>query len=221
MTDRMSANDYRAMLARKGGVSSAGPEFGARISAKDFNQLLASGAVSSKTLGVRAALQPAAAPSSGSMSASTAQQRLPVVQAQEPNDPQKRKAQPEFDEQCALFSWARDEILVMKYPALKLLSSSLNGVKLTRAQAGKAKAAGMLKGESDVRLPVPRGGYVGLIIEMKYGNNTATPEQLEYGRAMEDEGHRFEICYSAQEAQAVILSYLEQPRILPSRSNGL
>lgn len=208
------------MISRRGTVSNTGPAFGARISAKDFNQLLASGAVTSKTLGVRATTAPpsTAAPSSGPKSASIAKQSLPVEQACEAQAPKKRNAQPEFDEQCALFSWARDEILQMKYPALKLLSASLNGVKLTRAQAGKAKAAGMLKGESDVRLPVPRGGYVGLIIEMKYGDNFATTAQLAYGRAMEEEGHRFEICYSAQEAQTVILSYLEQPRLLPARN---
>ncbi len=64
----------------------------------------------------------------------------------------------------------------------------MNGVKLSKAQAGKAKAAGMKKGEHDVTLPVPRGGYTGLSIELKYGKNKPTTDQLEYGENLKSEG---------------------------------
>jgi hypothetical protein len=90
--------------------------------------------------------------------------------------------------QAALFTWARNPAVLSKYPALALLSGSLNGVKLTAAQAGKAKAAGMLKGEHDITLPVPRGGYAGLSIELKARKNQPTPEQIEYGQRLEAEG---------------------------------
>lgn len=124
----------------------------------------------------------------------------------------KRKAQPEFEHQCCLFTWARNPAVLRKYPALALLSSSLNGVKLTKAQAGKAKAAGMLKGESDLRLPVARGDRIGLIIEMKARPNRPTAEQLAYGAAMEAEGHQFRVCYDWEDAKAIIEAYLSQPR---------
>lgn len=129
----------------------------------------------------------------------------------------RRKNQPEFEHQCALFTWARNPATLRKYPALALLSASLNGVKLTKAQAGKAKAAGMLKGESDVRLPVARGRWIGLIIEMKVQPNKPTPEQLEYGRAMEREGHQFHVCYDWEEAKALIETYLSLPKHEPNQ----
>lgn len=118
----------------------------------------------------------------------------------------------ELQEQAALFSWARNPAVVRLYPELALMSCSLNGVKLSKAQAGKAKAAGMLKGEHDVRLPVARGGYIGLSIEMKAGKNKPTQEQLDYGHLMAAEGWCIRYCWSWTEAQAEILAYLAWPR---------
>lgn len=119
---------------------------------------------------------------------------------------------PEFQQQAALFEWARNPAVVRNYPELRLLSCSLNGVKLTKAQAGKAKAAGMLKGEHDVRLPVSRGGYMGLSIEMKAGKNKPTAEQLEYGDLLAAEGWCVRYCWSWEEARDEILNYLAWPR---------
>lgn len=124
----------------------------------------------------------------------------------------RRNNQPEFEHQCALIAWARNPATLRKYPALKLLSASLNGVKLTQGQAGKAKAAGMLKGESDLRLPVARGPYIGWICEMKVKPNKPTPEQLAYGADMEAEGHRFIVAYDWEEAKRDLEQYLSQPR---------
>ena len=121
-----------------------------------------------------------------------------------------RRASPEHMHQCALFTWSRNPAVRAKYKGLDLMSCSLNGVKLTAAQAGKAKAAGMLKGEWDIRLPVARGPYIGLIIEMKAGRNKPTPEQAWYGERMAEEGHCNAVCWSWLEAQHVIVEYLEQ-----------
>lgn len=118
----------------------------------------------------------------------------------------------EFQEQAALFSWARNPAVVRLYPDLALMSCSLNGVKLSKAQAGKAKAAGMLKGEHDVRLPVARGGYIGLSIEMKVNDNRPTPEQIGYGNRLMAEGWCIRYCWSWTEAQDEILAYLALPR---------
>lgn len=100
----------------------------------------------------------------------------------------KPRIEHEFLMQSAVFAWARMPMVMKQYPGLDLLEGSLNGVKLTKAQAGKAKAAGMLKGSHDLRLPVPRGGYVGLSIELKCGGNKPTKEQIDYGKALEREG---------------------------------
>ena len=102
--------------------------------------------------------------------------------------PRKCRAEPEFLMQSALITWARNPAVMAKYPGINLLEGSLNGVKLTAAQAGKAKAAGMLKGSHDLRLPVPRGGFTGLSIELKAGKNKPTPEQIAYGEALIEHG---------------------------------
>lgn len=120
----------------------------------------------------------------------------------------KRRAQPELEHQISLFTWARNPAVLRKYPQLDLLSCSLNGVKLSKAQAGKAKAAGMLAGEFDIKLPVARGVYHGLIIEMKAGQNKPTVEQQWYGRRMEQEGWRVAIHWDWESARHEIENYL-------------
>ena len=119
---------------------------------------------------------------------------------------------PEFLEQSALIKWCRLPSTLRKHPELRLLSCSLNGVKLSKAQAGKAKAAGMLAGEHDVRLPVARGAYHCLSIEMKANNNQPTKAQLEYGALLEAEGGKVAYCWSWDEARREIEAYLALPR---------
>lgn len=118
------------------------------------------------------------------------------------------KQQPEFAMQCALFNWR--DLLVRSYPQLKLLRGSMNGVHLSKAQAGKAKAAGVLKGEHDVTLPVRRGGFNGLSIELKAGNNKPTREQLDYGELLESEGWYVSYAWEWTEAADLIVRYLEE-----------
>lgn len=127
-----------------------------------------------------------------------------------------RKVSPEHRMQAALFKWARNPAIVRQYPELRLLSCSLNGVRLSPAQAGKAKAAGMLAGEHDVRLPVARGGYACLSIEMKAGDNRPSDNQLEYGELLEAEGGVVRYCWSWIDAMEVIEWYLALPKTVLS-----
>ena len=114
--------------------------------------------------------------------------------------------QHEFEHQCALFNWA--ELHQPRYPVLSLLRGSMNGVRLTPTQAAKAKAAGMKKGEHDVTLPVSRGGYIGLSIEMKYGENKPTREQIDYGARLKVEGWFVAYCWDWEAAANLIKRYL-------------
>ncbi len=100
--------------------------------------------------------------------------------------------------------------MVSAYPGIDLLEGSMNGVRLTKAQAGKARAAGMLKGSHDVKLPVARGPYVGLSIEMKFGRNKPTDEQEWYAKRLREEGWRVEFCWDWTEARGIVIEYLTQ-----------
>lgn len=119
----------------------------------------------------------------------------------------------EFASQCALFRWARYPSEQKKYPGLDLLSSSLNGLHLSKSEAGKAKASGLLPGEYDIKLPVARGGYHGLAIELKYGVNKLTTEQEWYGNRLTEEGWDVACFWSWIEAKDRIIAYLTGKRV--------
>lgn len=120
----------------------------------------------------------------------------------------------EYLEQVKLFAWARAHRTLEVYPDLCLLEGSMNGVPLSKLLAAKAKAAGMLKGAHDIRLPVRRGSFVGLSIELKVGNNKPTPEQLWYGEQLEKQGWRVCYCWGFEQTQKQLIDYLEM------RANG-
>ena len=119
----------------------------------------------------------------------------------------KRNAQPESIEQAKVVAWARAN--ENNYPYLWMLHSSLNGVKMTKAQAGRAIAQGMLSGVPDLFLPVPKNGYHGLFIEMKYGSNKVTENQEKFLQNAANVGYAVSVCYSANEAIKRIEDYYE------------
>ena len=119
----------------------------------------------------------------------------------------KRSAQPEAIEQAKVIAWARAN--ERNYPYLWMLHSSLNGVKMTKAQAGRAIAQGMLSGVPDLFLPVPKNGYHGLFIEMKYGSNKVTENQEKFLQNAANVGYAVSVCYSANEAIKRIEDYYQ------------
>lgn len=119
--------------------------------------------------------------------------------------------QPETREQMAVIQWARLQAKANpeKYPGLDWLHCSLNGVKLTAVQARIAKAMGMKAGISDLFLPVKRGEFSGLVIEMKAGKNKPTQEQLDYLNHMASQGFAAMWCAGAVAAIDTIKAYYE------------
>ena len=117
----------------------------------------------------------------------------------------KRNAQPEAIEQAKVIAWARAN--ERNYPYLQLLHCSLNGVKMTKAQAGKAIAQGMKKGVADLFLPVKNESSSGLYIEMKSEKGRTSTEQSKFLTAVSENGYSAFICYSAVEAIDKIKGY--------------
>jgi hypothetical protein len=68
-------------------------------------------------------------------------------------------------EQKYLFIWARYES--GKYPELELLYHIPNGGSRNKLEAARLKEQGVKAGVPDLCLPVARGGYHGLYIELK------------------------------------------------------
>jgi hypothetical protein len=113
----------------------------------------------------------------------------------------------EYEEQVIIFEWA--SMMSIQRPELKLLHASLNGVRLTIGQATKAKRAGMKKGYPDIFLPVKRGIYSGLYIELKkVGGKKPGPEQEKWLEALSEQGFDTYCCKGSKAAIATIESYL-------------
>ena len=73
--------------------------------------------------------------------------------------------------------------------------------------AARMKRMGLRSGFPDLLVPLARGGYHGLFIEMKYGKNKTTKEQKEWLERLSAEGYACAVCYNAAEAIKTIESY--------------
>lgn len=112
----------------------------------------------------------------------------------------------EHDAQCILFNWAN--LKALQSPELRLLFAIPNGGHRHDGTARKLKAEGVKSGVPDVFLPVSRGGYHGLWIEMKIGKNKPTANQVDWMDSLEDQGYKCVVCYGSDEATNAIEEYL-------------
>lgn len=110
----------------------------------------------------------------------------------------------EADEQSCLFQWAA------YYPELEYMYAVPNGGSRHPAEAANLKRQGVKAGVPDVCLPLARGGYHGLYIEMKVGRNKPSEKQKEWLEYLKGAGYATAVCYGFEEAQEVILSYIKE-----------
>lgn len=122
--------------------------------------------------------------------------------------PPKPPVPTESVEQIELFRWAAWQMGA--YPELERLYHIPNGGHRHKATAGRLKAEGVKAGVPDVCLPVPRGGFHGLYIEMKRlrGNDT-TPDQDGWLEFLTKQGYSTAVCRGWEAASKVILDYLQ------------
>lgn len=109
----------------------------------------------------------------------------------------------EKDEQIALFDWAsyRTDLQLMFHIA----NEGRRSVQHTQALLRQ----GMKPGVPDIMLPVARGRYHGLFIEMKRRiGGRSTPEQKEWQRALLEEGYAACVCKGFDEARETIDWYM-------------
>lgn len=122
------------------------------------------------------------------------------------------KSGSEGAEQTALFCWAALPEQQQKYPELKFMFHIPNGGSRDKREAGAFKAQGVKPGVPDVFLPIERGGYHGLWIEMKYGTNVTSDEQNQYLNFLTVQGYAASVCYSWQEAARNIEAYFRMDK---------
>lgn len=118
----------------------------------------------------------------------------------------------EHDEQTALIDWTI--LMSGKWPELKLFYHIPNEGKRSHAAARRLKQEGMKRGVPDNCLPVPRGKYHGLYIELKrVKGGKPTSEQKQWVEDLTGQGYLALICKGWEEAAKVIERYLREEEI--------
>ncbi len=83
-----------------------------------------------------------------------------------------------------------------------------NGGRRNVAEAAHLKRMGVKAGVPDLCIPVPRGRYHSLYVEMKSGRGKPTDKQLEWIDRLNRLGHCAIVCNGAEQAISDIRRYL-------------
>lgn len=110
-------------------------------------------------------------------------------------------------EQEALFRWV--DWVKNSLPGIELLFHIPNGGSRNKIEAANLKRQGVRAGVSDLLLPVARGGFHGLFIEMKAGKNVPTEKQNEWISAVRKQGYAAEACWGWEQAAKLLEKYLK------------
>ena len=116
---------------------------------------------------------------------------------------------PEYIEQRTVFELCA--VLKGQYPELALLFHIPNGGRRDAAEAANLKKQGVKPGVPDLFLPVPRGDYHGLFIELKRRDGGRLSEtQKGWLLALERQGYAAVVCHGARDAVDVLIKYLRE-----------
>jgi len=119
----------------------------------------------------------------------------------------------EHEEQVLIFQWAHGTKhlagAILLYHDLELLHAIPQQARRTEAGYIWMHREGVRPGVPDINLPVPRGEYIGLWIELKAGKNKTTTDQDWWLEKLKERGHSTHVCYGANAAINTITWYLE------------
>ena len=114
----------------------------------------------------------------------------------------------EDTEAMALWAWAQHNKVLRDH-----LVHVPNGGRRNKREAARMKRMGVRAGVHDYLLPVPRGRYHGLWIELKAtppNNAKVTKEQREWTERMRDQGYAAYVCKGWVAAARVMRWYLDK-----------
>lgn len=115
--------------------------------------------------------------------------------------------------QLAIMQWAA--LNIEKYPELKWLHHSPNGGFRDKREAAKLKAMGVKPGFPDLFLPIKRGKFSGLLIELKRPESVgkkagkSTAEQKAWRDHLYSQGYGAIECIGWEHAVRILKEYLE------------
>lgn len=117
----------------------------------------------------------------------------------------------EAQHQANVIKWSRQPEIRSKWPELALLHHIPNGGTRDAIEGRHLKQAGVKQGVPDLCLPVARGRYHGLYIEMKTETGRTSDAQKWWGEQLLKQGYMWEICHGWESAVRVLEWYLSLP----------
>ena len=96
----------------------------------------------------------------------------------------------------------------LQYPNV-IIASIPNGGKRNSITASILKQEGVLSGMPDLIVCCAKNGYNGLFIEMKFGKNKLSANQVEVIEKLKQEVYKVEVCYTFDEFVKVCNEYLK------------
>lgn len=118
----------------------------------------------------------------------------------------------EAEQQKQIIRWCNTMCDYPKYNELALIYHCPNGGQRNQKEAYHLKLEGVKAGVPDLFLPVARGGYFGLYIELKWDNNKTTALQDWWLKSLSKQGYLCYVCYGFEEAREIIEKYIELPK---------
>lgn len=115
----------------------------------------------------------------------------------------------EAQHQAAVIKWSQQSSVRRQWPELALLHHIPNGGNRDAVEGKHLKQQGVKRGVPDLCLPVPRGHYHGLYIEMKTEMGHTSPEQEWWGERLAAQGYMWRVCHGWQSAVEVLEGYLQ------------
>lgn len=110
--------------------------------------------------------------------------------------------------QYAVLLWSQQASIRARWPELSRLYHIENERQCTPQQAARRKRMGVKSGVPDLCLPVARGRYHGLYIELKTPKGKATPDQEWWVEKLNGDGYFAEVCHGWESAVRVLEWYL-------------
>lgn len=96
----------------------------------------------------------------------------------------------------------------LQYPNT-IIAAIPNGGKRNAITASILKQEGVLAGMPDLMICCAKNGYNGLFIEMKFGKNKLSSNQVEIIEKLRQENYKVEVCYTFDEFVKVCNEYLK------------
>lgn len=124
----------------------------------------------------------------------------------------------EAQHQTFVMKWSRQPSVRGEWPELELLYHVKNETKEGVKQVAIDRSSGVKKGVPDLCLPVARGQYHGLYIELKAPSGKVTDEQAWWVEALNKQGYFAEVCHGWESAVRVLSWYMTLPTAMEATS---